>query len=72
MWIKILKTCAGPNGLFVKGLKYDLPAETVGQLPKDSYERIPAPWDEHKKAVKTSPGDKQFRPGKAGNKYRSK
>jgi len=32
MWIEILQTYVGPAGLFVKGLKYDLPESIVKQI----------------------------------------
>lgn len=38
----------GPLGSFDKGSKYDLSENIVSQLPKRSYKKTRAPWDEQK------------------------
>jgi len=47
MWILMKVIYTGPLGIFLKGNKYDLPADIVKKLPKNSYEQTCAPWDEH-------------------------
>lgn len=32
MWIEMLETVAGPPGLYLKGLKYDLPESALKQI----------------------------------------
>jgi len=49
MWILMKNTYSGPWGLFLKGVKYDLPKATIKHLPKSSYAKCKAPWEEHKK-----------------------
>ena len=78
MWVKMKTTYVGALGMFPKDLKFDLPPKIIKQLPKGSYQRCKAPWDEHKakavkkaKTVNQSPKDKQLRPEKAGN-YKTK
>jgi len=53
MWIKMLKTYAGPLGVFPAGQKFDLPESTVQQLKKEkaSFIKTGAPWDEQKDEV---------------------
>jgi len=56
MWIIMTGTYAGNHGQFVKGVKYDLPADVIAELPKGSWNQTCAPWDEHKdlKAIKAA------------------
>lgn len=44
MWIRMTKTV----GSYFKGLPYDVSDAVVMQLPKESYNRCPAPWDARK------------------------
>jgi len=47
MWIKMLETFAGPPGLFLKGLKYDLSETVVRQIKvkgRKLWEKTIAPW----------------------------
>jgi len=76
------KIYAGSAGLFLKGLRYDLPAATLKLLPKGSYRKTKPPWNpissrnqsRSKSTNKSieSPKDKQARPGKPGSNYKTK
>lgn len=49
MWIKMLETFAGPPGLYLKGLKYDLPESTIKQIRtkgRKLREKTIAPWED--------------------------
>lgn len=48
MWILIKKTYISPLGCFVAGHKYDPLPEIIEQLPRHSFKKTCAPWDEHK------------------------
>ena len=48
MWVLMKEIYTGPLGIFLKGNKYDLPADILNKLSKKSYEQTCAPWDEHK------------------------
>ena len=56
MWIKMLKTYAGPLGLYPVYQKFDVPKQVAEGLKKAkvSFERTCPPWDEKmdRKAVK--------------------
>jgi hypothetical protein len=48
MWITILETFAGPSGLYLKGLKYDLPETIVRQIRakgRKLWQKTIAPWE---------------------------
>jgi hypothetical protein len=62
MNIKMTKSYAGPLGTFPKDLPFDLPAETVKQLPKNSFVETCAPEDAYKQT--SSPSDKQVKTSK--------
>ena len=63
MWIIMKSTYAGELGLFVRDVKYDLPSDVVKKLPKGSFKKIKAPWDEkkakRKKAKNTMSNEKR-------------
>jgi hypothetical protein len=45
----MLETFAGPPGLFLKGLKYDLPNSTIKQIKakgKHLWKKTVAPWND--------------------------
>jgi len=47
MWIEMLETYAGAPGLFLKGLKYDLPKSTIKQIQENGkrlWRKTTAPW----------------------------
>lgn len=49
MWIEMLETFAGPTGLYLKGLKYDLPKSIVKQIKAEGrklWEKTIAPWND--------------------------
>jgi len=45
MWTLFKKVYSGPLGLFLAGIKYDIPKETAEKLGKFC-QPVPAPWDE--------------------------
>ena len=75
MWIKMNSTYAGSIGLFAKDCKYDLPADIIKHLPKGSFKKTVAPWDEQKdksnKKAK-SDGPKKQKKKKTKQKKKSK
>ena len=46
MWVKFTSTYSGPQGLFPKGIKRDLPKNVLDAISKDFYEKTVAPWNE--------------------------
>ncbi len=49
MWIKMKETVDLPGyRQLIKDDRVDLPTQIVRQLPKDSYKKTCAPWDDHK------------------------
>ena len=47
MWIKMLETWAGPTGIYLKGMRYDLPENILKQIRAKGrrlYEKTVAPW----------------------------
>lgn len=54
MWVLMTKTYAGALGVFPADQKIDLPEDIIEKLPKNSFKKICAPWDEQKdtKAIK--------------------
>lgn len=48
MWILMLDTYVGGIGTFPKGHKLDLAPDILKHIPKGSYKKTCAPWDEHK------------------------
>jgi hypothetical protein len=75
MWVLFKKTYSGPLGLFLGGIKQDIPKETAEKLGKFC-SPVPAPWDKpesdssQQKEFRT-PMDKQYRP-RQKNPYRTK
>ena len=63
MWIEILKTYVGPLGSFLKGETRDFPPETARQLPKKSWKRALAPWEQQTDSLQKEIDDahNQFR-----------
>ena len=57
MWIRMKTTYTGPAGAFIGDAPYDLPEDTLKQLPKGSYEQTKAPWDMSKE--EPAAGNKQ-------------
>jgi len=51
MWIKMKDNYIGGIDNFHKSLLYDLPPEITNLLPKGSFEKIRAPWDEQRDFV---------------------
>jgi len=47
MWIKFKKTYCGPEGVFAKGLRTDLPAEKLDRIKSRFYENTCPPWEDH-------------------------
>lgn len=47
MWIRMRDTYSGSAGLFLKDMRYDVPDDLLKLLPKGSYEKTCAPWDDH-------------------------
>lgn len=66
MWIIMTGTYVGHHGHFVKGIKYDVPADTAGELPKGSWKETCAPCEEHTdpKAVKIAEARARFEAAK--------
>lgn len=49
MWIEMLETVAGPTGLYLKGLKYDLPIKILNQIKakgKHLWRKTIVPWND--------------------------
>lgn len=47
MWIKFKKTYSGPEGVFAKGRRIELPAEKVNRIKSKFYEKSCPPWEDH-------------------------
>jgi len=43
----MLDTYSGSAGLFLKGTRYDVPDDLLKLLPKGSYKKTCAPWEDH-------------------------
>jgi len=52
MWIKMSETYVGGLGLFAKDTKYDISQDVIEKLPKGSYRKCRAPWDEQTKKAR--------------------